>query len=510
MFLQLGLLRVALLAFCLVAPNLCLAQYEFGPSLRLEPDTLYSQRNPSFAIDCDGNPYVVWVTWKPEIRFAKSTDGGETFCPSVSVDTSWWPIAWPRIALDHENNPHVTWTEHDLESGLHQVRYARSTDRGESFLSTFFVEPDTTREQSAGSIVVDKDGNPMIVWHASDHASQDNVNTDVYFARSFDGGLSFKPSILVDPHPGYQVCPHIALDDHQNIYVLYLGDHWGCYEYVFMVRSTDGGQTFSERVWVDRDLGCSTTSSIATAPASQGSLAQQNSIMIVWDEKRDTGSVGLYFSKSTDRGETFGDVITVSERPAGLYSFSSLATDSLGNPIVVWDTGALIRFSYSTDAGLTFAPAAPVDSAYWSYQDRPGIAMSRSGAPMVVWADDRPPHRPEWQIYFAKGAKVGLQESNVSVKLTRPFPPLENYPNPFSNRTVIKYHVPRKMFVTLTIYDILGRPIRTLAAGVHATGEHTASWDGTADEGRRLPCGIYFSKLTAGSRVWFAKIVLLR
>ena len=85
----------------------------------------------------------------------------------------------------------------------------------------------------------------------------------------------------------------------------------------------------------------------------------------------------------------------------------------------------------------------------------------------------------------------------------------QNYPNPFNPTTTIEYDLPRQEDVTLTIYDILGRKVKTLLDNrrQHA-GRHWVIWDGRDDGGRMAASGIYFYRLTAASFSESRKMIL--
>jgi hypothetical protein len=85
-----------------------------------------------------------------------------------------------------------------------------------------------------------------------------------------------------------------------------------------------------------------------------------------------------------------------------------------------------------------------------------------------------------------------------------------NFPNPFNPATNIRYGVPRRSYVTLAVFDILGRKIRTLVAGESLEGTFTVRWDGRDDDGRNISSGVYFYRMTAGSYVMSKKMILLK
>jgi len=81
----------------------------------------------------------------------------------------------------------------------------------------------------------------------------------------------------------------------------------------------------------------------------------------------------------------------------------------------------------------------------------------------------------------------------------------QNYPNPFNPETNINYQLPLDSYVTLKIYDILGREVQTLVSGLQSKGNHTVIFDGG-----RFASGVYFYKLTAGNYTSVKKMILLK
>ena len=94
---------------------------------------------------------------------------------------------------------------------------------------------------------------------------------------------------------------------------------------------------------------------------------------------------------------------------------------------------------------------------------------------------------------------------------TRPeaFALANNYPNPFNPATTIKYALPQAANVELTVYNVVGQPIRTLVAEHQSAGRYVVEWDATNDNGHRLASGMYFYRLEAGGEFREIKKMLL-
>ena len=79
------------------------------------------------------------------------------------------------------------------------------------------------------------------------------------------------------------------------------------------------------------------------------------------------------------------------------------------------------------------------------------------------------------------------------------------YPNPFNPSTRISYSVPSREAVTLTVYDVLGRTIATLASGVAAAGYHSVVWNATG-----VPSGTYLCCLRTTHHMQIVRLCLVR
>jgi photosystem II stability/assembly factor-like uncharacterized protein len=81
----------------------------------------------------------------------------------------------------------------------------------------------------------------------------------------------------------------------------------------------------------------------------------------------------------------------------------------------------------------------------------------------------------------------------------------QNYPNPFNPSTVIGYQLPRRSYVNLTIYDLLGRKVATLVNKEMEAGPHTVTWNASG-----FSSGVYIARLTAGQFEAFARLIFIR
>jgi len=90
-------------------------------------------------------------------------------------------------------------------------------------------------------------------------------------------------------------------------------------------------------------------------------------------------------------------------------------------------------------------------------------------------------------------------------ELLRNFSLEQNYPNPFNPTTTISFILPSKSFVSLKVFDALGRQVASLVNEELPAGRYTQQWDAAG-----LPSGMYYYRLQTGSYAETKKLVLLR
>ena len=85
----------------------------------------------------------------------------------------------------------------------------------------------------------------------------------------------------------------------------------------------------------------------------------------------------------------------------------------------------------------------------------------------------------------------------------------QNFPNPFNNNTIISFSLPTKENVSLEIFDILGRKIRTIVKGDLKKGFYSEYWDGKNNNNLKVNSGIYIIRLKNDNTVLTKKTLLL-
>lgn len=100
---------------------------------------------------------------------------------------------------------------------------------------------------------------------------------------------------------------------------------------------------------------------------------------------------------------------------------------------------------------------------------------------------------------------TSVDRNQSSIVIPERYSLAQNYPNPFNPSTVISYQLPVSSFVTLKVYDIVGREVKTLVSGRENAGTYAVRFDGSS-----LASGVYFYRLSAEHFVGVKKLVLLK
>lgn len=112
------------------------------------------------------------------------------------------------------------------------------------------------------------------------------------------------------------------------------------------------------------------------------------------------------------------------------------------------------------------------------------------------------------------GVATEVEETRESRSIPSDYSLFQNYPNPFNSTTLIRYQLsaisgPRSA-VSLKIYNVLGREVRTLVNGEKGPGDYAVVWNGKDNQGKGVSSGVYFCRFRKGNLSQIRKMVLLK
>ena len=110
-----------------------------------------------------------------------------------------------------------------------------------------------------------------------------------------------------------------------------------------------------------------------------------------------------------------------------------------------------------------------------------------------------------FSIVLSAGSNFGQTNQNNSLVS------VQNYPNPFNLQTQIQFVLSQDSEVTVKVFNILGREVKTLALSKQMSkGSHKIEWNGVDNFGNVVPSGMYLYQIQAGNSVLTKKMSLLK
>jgi hypothetical protein len=286
---------------------------------------------------------------------------------------------------------------YDDRLGSDHIYFSKSTDGGSTFGSNVKVDDDSTpRDHEFPCITVDALGNIYVVW--DDRRGGTKTASDIYFAKSTDGGITFGPNVKIndDDTETVQLSPNIAVGTDGTIYVAWkdyrnqILDDQGHPDNsdIYVSTSTDGGLTFSPNQKANDDAGTANQFHPAIAVDSTGKL------YLEWrDWRNGDADPDIYFTTARRNGSRliFGPNIRINDDtvPANQHD-PTIKIGPGGEVLFMWvdhreGGNSSIYFSKSTDGGVTFSPNLAVSEPNTGGQDLPSLAVNTSGLIAVTW-----------------------------------------------------------------------------------------------------------------------------
>jgi hypothetical protein len=229
----------------------------------------------------------------------------------------------------------------------------------------------------------------------------------------------------------------------------------------------------------------------------------------------DSTDAGMHMTTFMVSGHTADSQIYVNSEPATGYSIDNLAPQAPANVAttvgrawinVTWDDPADEDFNYfivyrSTEDGFDPDAAGPFKQVTSPRLDDEAIEVGSTYYYRIA-AVDFAGNRSDVSDQSSPGVVTGTE---TSADVPERFALHQNYPNPFNPTTTVEYDVPVTGKVTVVLFDVVGRPVRTLINGQIAAGRHKAVIDAGS-----LPSGTYFLRMLTKDGVFERTITLLK
>jgi hypothetical protein len=256
-----------------------------------------------------------------------------------------------------------------------------------------------------------------------------------------------------------------------------------------------------------RRLSTNDTSEMSACRSVINTVAGGDVVVVPVDEGTGTTPITMTFDSVTTAGATTLNISDMGPPPPGGFTF--------GDSVTYYDVSTTASYSGDIEVCITYDEAdvpAPESALMLLHFDTTQV----------------PPHWVDVTSSLDVGANVicgttqGLSPFVIAKATTptgigatpgvpRELALLPNYPNPFNPSTTIAYDVPASgADVTIRIYDVAGRLVRTLVNGRVEPGRGTVVWEGRGDRGEWVSSGVYFVRMESRAFSQTRKIVMLK
>ncbi len=466
--------------------------------------------------------------------FYHSSDAGQTWSESRLMSSLG---VWgdPCVVFDGLGNLFFAHLSNPINGyWIDRIVVQRSTDNGQTWNDGAGVGLTYPKNQDKEWLAVDLTNsrfrnNVYMSWTEFDSygSNSSNDSSRILFSRSTDNGLNWSDPVRLSDNGGN------CIDDDETVEgaVPAVGPNgevfvaWSGPLGIMFDKSTDGGQTFGEDIfitdhpggWAFDIPGIYRCNGMPITACDVSNSEYRGNVYVGFGGLRNGNGDGeIYFVKSTDKGETWGNVIRVNDDNTERHQFFPWMTvDSTTGFIyfVFYDrrnTSGLatdVWAARSTDGGDTFENFKLSESSFTPnssvfFGDYTNIAAYK-GKVYPIWMRLDNYTLSVWTAPFTD--TLAITGINEKENLPHGYTLNQNYPNPFNPSCTIGFEIPHQSNVMLKVFDALGREVALLLDKQMSAGMHETQFD--AEE---LNSGVYFYQLSADNFLSTKKMILLK
>ncbi|MFH1937787.1 MAG: exo-alpha-sialidase [Bacteroidota bacterium] len=422
----------------------CQAQWEPDVRLTNDPGISGTSYNNARCIAASGDTvHVVWEDNRNgqfEVYYKRSIDGGVSWGSDLQLTNSLNPSQKPTIAVSGLV-VHVFWYYHQW-TGNFEIYYKRSADGGQTWGSDTQL---TNANGNSWEVSAAASGSTVhVVWE--DSRDSLFLNTEIYYKRSIDGGLTWDDEVQLSDDPYYSGFPSIAASG-SFVHVVWDDNRIGSGS-IYYKRSTDEGLSWGEEICLTNGSGDSWMPCVA---------ASATGVHVAWCDWNDGLQGEIYYRHSTDNGITW-EAIKRLTNSFGDSLFPSISASG-DNVHVVWFDDRLttvdVFYNHSTDCGDCWNTEDLCLTNGDSYSTYPSIVAAGS-AVHVVWTDFRDGND---EIYYKRNPTGNLAVGAEEILADNSRQSFTIYPNPASSGIHIRFNDNPTEKSFLTIRNILGETL---------------------------------------------------
>jgi hypothetical protein len=360
-----------------------------GPEFRVNTYATGAQGFASAAADGSGNFVVAWTSLQDGSSYGsfgqRYASSGTPLGPEFRVNTFTGDFqGYPSVAADTSGNFVVAWISNLQDGSGTGVFGQRYLSSGTPVGPEFRINTYTTSEQRDPSVAADSSGNFVVTWQSF---GQDAAVWGVFGQRYSSTGAPLGPEFRVNTFTiGNQYRPAVASDSLTGNFVVvwrsYQAASFGIFGQRYSSSGTPLGAEFRVNTYVVSPYA-NPISSIATDPSGN--------FVVVWENATDGSLLGVSGQRFASSGAPLGPEFRVNTYTTGHQNRPSVAADTSGNFVVTWESYGQDGASWGVfgqryaSTGAPLGPEFRVNTFTTSYQTDPSVAADSLGNFVVVW-----------------------------------------------------------------------------------------------------------------------------
>ena len=233
----------------------------------------------------------------------------------------------------------------------------------------------------------------------------------------------------------------------------------------------------------------------------------------IWDEYYYTLDDELFFIKT----DSYGDTIWTSTFDIGYYEnvLDGVLTND-GSYIITGQTTFMESGTNLIDSEVLLLKINSDGDSLWTktfggVESDKGYSVKQTSDNGYIIAGTTASFGNEFLELYLIRTIPDIENATASIQeLPSSFYLHNNYPNPFNPVTTLRYDLPKDALVNITIYDMMGRVVKTMVNSQQNAGFKSVRWNATNDKGAPVSAGVYLYTIEAGQFRQTKKMVLLK
>jgi DNA-binding beta-propeller fold protein YncE len=332
---------------------------------------------------------------------------------------------------------------------------------------------------TSGNIVqIDSNGVQSYLMTGFGHVLSNTIRGNIFYfstvhnIRGYDVSFATPQQVMSISVPGSIQLDGMVIDTAGNLYVIDY-DYSGTNDKIFKINLT--------------------TQALSTfVPPGQGLGSPQD---IEYDKENNRLIVANWFTACPIQAVNLSDSTITNLVASSIGNFDGVARDTSGNYYFSsWGTNSVHKYDKNF-----IDPPIVVKSGL---NGPANISYNPKGNLIVV------PNFNTNSIIFVPLSSSGIKK--IGSNVINDFKLYQNYPNPFNPSTVIKFQIKESGFVTLKVYDILGKEIATLVNEKLKTGIYETQFSANSVSNTQLSSGTYFYRIITDGYTETKKMLLIK